>query len=108
MSLDYFLLSRKKYSNILCELNEILENYDELNNIQKETFIKNNHFIEIFDNNNTKNTFILLKNHIKEFKKICDKEIETLCDHEFVYDTIDTDLDTSKSICYCKICEITK
>jgi DNA-binding transcriptional regulator GbsR (MarR family) len=108
MSLDYFLLSRKQYSNVLRELEEILANYDELNNIQKDNFIKNNNFIEIFDNTNTKNIFILLKNHIQEFKQMCDKEIETLCDHEFVYDMIDTDLDTSKNICYCKICEFTK
>jgi F0F1-type ATP synthase beta subunit len=108
MSLDYFLLSRKHYCNVLRDLDEILANYDELNTIQKDNFIKNNNFIEIFDNTNTKNIFILLKNHIKEFKKLCDKEIENLCDHEFVYDTIDTDLDTSKNICYCRICEFTK
>ena len=43
----------------------------------------------------------------KYYEKVKQK-IVSLCKHEWVSDTIDIDLDRSKTIEYCKICELSK
>ena len=35
-------------------------------------------------------------------------DIQRLCQHEFVTDTIDIDPEKSTTVCYCSICEYTK
>jgi hypothetical protein len=46
-------------------------------------------------------SFTILKNNI-------DDKIYYLCDHHFITDIIDFDIDKSKEICYCSICNLTK
>jgi len=110
MNINYFLSTKKEYHKVLYGLNEIIDRYEELKDIQddysKSTTI-DNPFIIIFDNENTKDIFIKLKKHIKEFIQICDTEIEKLCSHDFVYDVVDISPDHSKQICYCTKCEFT-
>lgn len=36
------------------------------------------------------------------------KELHLHCEHEFITDSIDTDYDRSKTVCYCTICELNK
>ena len=78
MSLEYFLYCRGKYEDMINYIKE-----------------------------NNKNSVIPLK-HVKYLKRLCDKKIEELCEHEFVNDLIDITPDISKHITYCRICQYTK
>jgi len=68
-----------------------------------------NEGVELYFSNNMENiqTLVDLKTHIKEKICSCTKKLQSLCQHKFVNDSIDTSLDTSQNIRYCEICEYT-
>ena len=109
MSLEYYLFCREKYSDIIINLENILESYEILenyNNEEKEKGLKG--ALIRFNHSICKNLFLEKKQHIIEQKKICDVKINKLCQHEFEDDTIDITPDRSENITYCIICGFTK
>ena len=107
MSLDYYLYCRKEYDDIIEYLHEIISKYELISDISTVE-VQLEYDYEIFNPEKNKNFFIEKINHLKELKKLCDKRIIQLCDHDFVDDLIDISPDKSKCISYCRICEYTK
>ena len=105
MDINYFLLCRDKYDKIIEGLDNILENIDGIHFLTDRYVpyeIVNTY--EIFTKSINNNIFLEQKLHFQYLKSECLKEIFLLCKHEFIEDTIDIDLDKSKSISYCKYC----
>ena len=79
------------------------------NNINKNYGLEDNELIysgikKVFESDVLDDLVCMLSN----YKYIIENKIDDLCEHEWVNDLIDIDLDTSKHICYCSKCEITK
>jgi hypothetical protein len=91
---------RRSYERILYELSSIIYEYDGLENLicdRDEPFEKD--FIC-----SDREKFRQIKESIENRKKQCEKEMQLLCDHEFVNDLIDIDPDNSRMIRYCSKC----
>jgi hypothetical protein len=107
MDINYFLLLRRKYSSILSYIDSIIDDFDEMHKFTKEYVTnKETNFSVILSPQENKEFFIERKNHILNLKKICNQYIQNLCNHEFETDTIDINPDESKTISYCKFCEM--
>ncbi len=104
MSLEYYMLCRDEYNNIICQLKEIINRFDI---IIDRTISENNIQNSLLKIEKNKNFFIDKLKNIEEQKNICYSKIQQLCRHEFVDDLIDINPDTSISIKYCQICEFT-
>jgi hypothetical protein len=108
MSLDYYLLCSENYNQIITNLENIIQLYE---NICYNTYLVDDldiNYLKIFQTENNCDFFINKLSHMKQLKKICDDKIFKICKHEFVNDTIDITPDTSKNITYCKICGLTE
>jgi hypothetical protein len=108
MSLEYYLLCKKKYDNIINYLKEIIENYNdifsyttELNIDEVETMM--DCFQPIVHKDQITNKLVA----VSHMRDICEKNIQKLCIHEFVNDTVDIGQERSQNITYCKVCEYT-
>jgi hypothetical protein len=102
-TINYFLFLKKKYENILKNLNEINEEYNEI--ILKTNGngkIKYNDYLNI-EINDCKSEIDKVNNALININK----KIQDNCQHEFVNDYIDITPDLSKQIKYCTICEYT-
>jgi len=109
MSLEYYLLCRKKYEQILHDLTDIIEIYDSINEFTKlEEKNLDKEECDFFCPAVFRNHFIGQKNCVKYNKRICENKIAELCKHEFEEDIIDITPERSEKITYCKICEYTK
>lgn len=108
MDLEYYLLCKKEYTNIINYLECIIEKYEYINNLTDSITELEPDSYNLFQPENNKNFFIQRLNYVKQFKKICDNKIHELCHHDFIEDVIDISPDESKSIEYCRICEYTK
>lgn len=100
-NLNYFLFLEKKYSDILHNLIEINNTYEEITNLEH-----NNSTYLLRDINSKEN----YKKQIYEiYYCIQQIKIEKMnhCHHNFVDDEIDITPDKSKKIRYCSICEYT-
>lgn len=99
--IEYVKTSRKRIMNINNSIQFVDNNYFEI--IGNDELLKR--YLNVFDNVKECNEVICdlyrLKDSIKD--KIKDK-----CEHDWVNDTIDINPDSSKNICYCVKCEITK
>ena len=99
--LDYFLFLKKNYVNILSNLLDNKNIYEEILN---SDYSKDRYLVY---------EFILKKNCEKQVEEIkyylqeINKKIICNCNHQVVEDLIDVDPDNSKIIRYCKICEKT-
>ena len=49
-----------------------------------------------------------LTNLLSNYNTMVNNQIDSLCDHEWIIDEIDIGPDTSKRVCYCIKCEISK
>jgi len=101
--LDYFLLLKKKYSNMLIYLQEIYNTYQTILDIHE---INNN----IQDYDVIYKKMLNISNEISETKYFLhnlEKDIYENCIHHFVDDVIDIHPDKSLNIKYCSICEYT-
>ena len=107
MRLEYYLCCRKEYEDIINYLNEIIKKYEIISDVTA-TECNLEGYYEIFQPEHNKNFFIDKLNHISQLKKICDRKVIELCEHEFIKDVIDIDPERSQTIIYCKICEYTK
>ena len=43
--------------------------------------------------------------NLKNLNKIINQELIELCEHDYIIDYIDTDIEQSKQICYCSKCQ---
>lgn len=109
MSTDYFLFLLKKHKKIvshLSEINNIYENLLELTNNYDENKVYNKEYNAFFKKCNSHyQSEILDAKYQCEFIK---HNLQCCCSHMFVKDLIDIDLDRSKEIEYCSVCEYTK
>jgi hypothetical protein len=102
MSVNYYLFCRKSYDKIICDLENIISKFEEIDEFAKEEN-------DILLSNQSENItfFYEKKEHIRILRALCNMKIFKMCNHEFIEDTIDIDLDRSENIRYCKICEFT-
>lgn len=105
MSLEYYLYCRKKYYEIVVNLDNILETYDTMYYCIAEY---EDLYYENIEKNIEKSFFIEKKEYIIRQINKCNDNINNLCNHEFEEDMIDITPDRSENIVYCKICEYTK
>jgi hypothetical protein len=98
---NYFLFLKKKYTNILRNLQEIHETYLEI--ILSE--ITHGKYLEY--EINAKNKCKKQIDDIQYYIERIEKEMQNSCNHNFVDDEIDITPDNSKKIKYCSICEYT-
>lgn len=94
MDINYLLLMRCKYNNILSYIDSIIDEFDKINEFTKE--------------NKEKKFFIERKKNILHEIELCNANIQNICNHEFVEDVIDITPDESLTISYCKFCEYTR
>ena len=108
-SIDYLIGMKNKNNNLICQLEQNILSYDEI-----LIFINANcdYTYMTVDLINFYNDFSqLAKEEITKIKlvnKNIDKDIERVCDHNFVTDVIDLAPDKDQTICYCTICELNK
>ena len=95
MDIDYFIFLKKRYKQLLFELEQTMILIDEYH-------ITN----EIVDNN--VNPCKDIHENLLDKIEMCDKNIQNLCQHEFIVDLIDIDPDRSMSIKYCQLCLVYK
>jgi hypothetical protein len=108
MSLEYYLLSRKKYDSIINYLKEIIENYNDIFSYTTELDIdEGNTMLDCFQPNVHKDQMTNKLIVVSHLRHICEENIQKLCIHEFVNDTIDIGQERSQNITYCKVCEYT-
>ena len=117
MSLEYYLFCRRKYDDVISNLDNIIDIYESLNNCTTDEYNSmvdeyNSNVLktpfELYEPDSSVNFFINKKKHILKLKKICDAKINVLCKHDFETDTIDISPDRSQNITYCKVCGFTK
>jgi hypothetical protein len=107
MSLEYYLFCRKEYHSIISYLEEIVNRYELISDVTNSEPELEPEYYEIFKPEYNKKFFIDKQKYVKQIKKICDRKILELCNHEYIDDYIDITPDRSKKITYCKICEHT-
>lgn len=117
MSLDYLLKMKNNNDYTIAYLKEINSNYVEMKedtilnlidtslNVNQDFIQYNKHIAEINDNLNEQD--IHLRQLILLNEKIRTK-IVSICNHEWITDSIDIDPDRSQTIEYCKICQKSK
>jgi hypothetical protein len=103
MSLDYFLSCKKEYIKIVQHLEYIIQTLDTIHYISLNE-IPNNCNQE----NNNKSFFTYKIKHFQDLINNCNNNLDKLCCHNYVDDTIDIDEDRSQNITYCTICETVK
>ena len=103
MSLDYFLSCKKEYIKIVQHLEYIIQTLDTIHYISLNE-IPNNCNQE----NNNKSFFTYKIKHFQDLINNCNNNLDKLCCHNYVDDTIDNDEDRSQNITYCTICETVK
>ena len=86
---------------MLSNINSIIESNDEIIDF------KEIHNIELGDKM-LKINFMNKKKDILKLIDFCNSYIKALCNHEFINDNIDIDLDNSQTITYCRICELSE
>ena len=109
MDINYFLLCIEKYDKIIDSLDNIFENLDDINFLTDKYVpqeIINTHVMFTKPINDQVNVFLQQKLYVQYLKSECLKQIYLLCEHEFNDDTIDIDPDRSKTIRYCKYCDM--
>ena len=108
MSLEYHLLCKKSYDNIISNLKSIIENYDDIFSYASELNIDiNEDMPELSQLISDKHEVVSHLNNVIQLKIVCIQKITQMCRHEFENDTIDITPDRSENIKYCKICEYT-
>jgi hypothetical protein len=117
MSLDYLLKMKNNNDYTIAYLKEINSNYAKMKeetilnlidtslNVNEDILQYNKHITEINANLNQQDEH--LKQLILLNEKIRTKLI-TICNHDWIADSIDIDPDRSQTIEYCKICQVSK
>jgi hypothetical protein len=106
------------YTDIINYIEHIKTSRTRMINIKNKIKHFNNNYFDIKCNNELLNRYLNMFDDIKIYNElICELEslkefikdkIKNKCEHDWVNDTIDVNPDSSKNICYCVKCEITK
>ena len=108
MSLEYYLLSKKKYEVIIKQLESVLENFEDIFSYAAELDIDDAEcIVDIYQPRFHSDHIRSKLKCVSHLKNMCERKIFQLCVHEFVKDSIDIDAERSQNITYCKICEYT-
>jgi hypothetical protein len=99
--IEYIKTSRKRMMNIKNNIQFVDNNYFEI--ICNDELLKR--YLNVFDNVKECNELVCDLHRLKDSVK---DKIKDKCEHDWVNDTIDINPDSSKNICYCVKCEITK
>jgi hypothetical protein len=109
MSLEYYLFSRRQYSDIIKSVDEILGKYELMCVLTTaEGAALERDYYDTFKPHENKHLFTEKLRHVQKCKKICEQKILELCRHVYVTDYIDITPDRSEQITYCSVCEHTK
>jgi len=120
MKLEIFLSMKEKYEAIIDHLTKIVYLYDDMINLLNNELEKDptdtNAIYELELMMRGKKMYNDKIKQIDVFIKLCNKKHEqllgkmqvSLCDHEFITDYIDVDVERTQKIIYCKKCSITK
>ena len=107
MDINYFLLMRNKYIIMVENLDSIINAYDDICDYTNDYDSRENTKLCIlFISDINIDFFIKKRKYIQDLKNTCNQHIYSLCKHEFINDSIDIDPDTSKTITYCRFCEL--
>lgn len=108
MSVEYYLLCKKKFENIIANLTEIIENYENIFSCTEELDKADaEYFLNKFKPLHSKEQLNIRLNHAQYCKNYCNRKIQQICVHEFIKDTIDITPEISQNITFCRICEYT-
>ena len=115
MDINYFLLCKKNYNNMVSYFENIIEECDGIINELIINMKQNNDNNILYEEVKTqlsniytlKNQYIQEKDGISYLIKECNANIQKLCNHQLVNDSIDITPDFSEKICYCCLCEYT-
>ena len=110
MCLKYYLFCRKYYQNLINNINDIIQNYEEMSNqyyIHIDAIKKENNIRNFSSLDKEKKFYVEEKKRITNLKEECNQKIYDLCFHKIEEDFIDIGPDKCKCIKYCKICETT-
>ena len=105
MDVNYFLLMRKKYDTLVQQLDFIIETYKEIKEIKE--FKENQEFKES-STHSSSCFYTEEKKRITQLREDCNHYIYSLCNHDFVSDTIDVHPEKTVTIVYCSLCELTQ
>ena len=106
MSLEYYLLSRKKYENIIEHLKSVIEHFEDIFSYTAELDIdEGEDILDIYQPRCHSDHIRSKLKCVTHLKNLCDRKIFQLCAHEFVTDMIDINPERSQNITFCRICE---
>ena len=108
MSLEYYLLSRKKYESITEHLKSVIEHFEDIFSYTAELDIDEcEDIVDIYHPTCHIDHIRSKLNCVGHLKNLCERKIKELCVHEFVTDMIDINPERSQNITFCRICEYT-
>jgi hypothetical protein len=108
MSLEYYLLCKKNFDNIISNLNDIIEKYDNIFSYTDELdMVDSEYLLDKFQPIDSKEQFKTKLKHIEYCRTYCCRKAQQACSHEFVSDMIDINPERSQNITFCRICEYT-
>ena len=102
MSLHYFLSCKRNYIKIIQKLEYIIEILDDIN------YMSLNEFPNNCNKEYNKSFFTYKIQHFQDLIDNCNDNLEKICCHNYIHDTIDIDVERSQDIIYCSICETVK
>ena len=107
MDINYFLLLRSKYNQILDNIESSINACDSIDDFTTE-YVSNKDISlrTIFNTDANRSVLLERKKHINYLKNLCNQYINSLCDHQYVSDNIDINPDKSVTITYCHFCEL--
>ncbi len=117
MNIDYLLKMKNENDYTIAYLKEINNNFSKMKeetilnlidtslNVNEDVLQYNKHISEINDNLNQQDEYLRQLIFLNE--KLRTKLI-SICNHEWITDSVDIDPDRSQTIEYCKICQVSK
>lgn len=117
MNIKIFLSMKEKYESMNNHLYEIVHLYQDMIDLLSTELEKSpndkNTIYELELMMRGKKSYLDKMKQIDVFINLCNKKAEkitpiSLCDHDFVDDYIDVDVEKSQQITYCKKCNMTR
>ena len=102
MSLHYFLSCKRNYIKIIQKMEYIIEILDDI------SYISLNEFPNNCNKEHNKSFFTYKIQHFQDLIDNCNDNLNQICCHNYIHDTIDIDYERSETITYCTICETVK